>query len=435
MEDKIKEISSLVAKYVPEKKEFVPGVTRINVSGKIFDRMELMYGVQAVLDGWWTEGRFDRQFKQKLSKFMGIKHIIPTVSGSSANLLALTALTSHSLGEKRLKPGDEVITVAAGFPTTINPILQNRCVPVFVDINLGTYNINTDLLEEALSEKTKAVMIAHTLGNPFNLKKVKEFCEKHNLWLVEDVCDALGSRYDGKIVGTFGDIATISLFPAHMITSGQGGVVMTNNVRLKTIIESFKRWGKDCYCESGCDNTCGIRFEYEVDGIEYDHKYIYGHMGYNLDWTDMQAAIASAQMEKLPGFIEKRKENWAYLRSKLQQFEDYLILPEAEENSDPAWFGFLLTVKKFGFTRKELTMFLEENQIVTRVLFGGNITRQPYFKRLEKDVDYRIIGDLKNSDMVMEHSFWIGSYPGITKEMIDYIAEKFAQFFANMDSE
>jgi len=397
-------------------------------SGKVIGASELKMMTDAVLDGWLTAGRFNELFEKKLSEYLGIKHVITTNSGSSANLLAFTALTSPKLGDKRIQPGDEVITVAAGFPTTVNPILQNNCVPVFVDVDIPTYNINTDLLEEAYSEKTKAVMIAHTLGNPYNLKVVKEFTKKHDLWLVEDCCDALGSEYNGKKVGSFGDIGTLSFYPAHHITMGEGGAVFTNNAMLKLCIESFRDWGRDCYCLPGCENTCGKRFEWQLGDLPrgYDHKYTFSHLGYNLKITDMQAACGLAQLERIDGFVKARKDNFDYLTEKLQALSEYLILPKSTKSSTPAWFGYPLTIKKnAGVSRVMLLKHLDHYKIGTRLLFAGNLTRQPYFQGRE----YRIIGNLENTDTVMNQTFWIGLYPGLSLEQLDFVVSKIEEFF------
>ena len=397
-------------------------------SGKVIGASELKMMTNAVLDGWLTAGRFNEKFEKKLSEYLGIKHVITTNSGSSANLLAFTALTSPKLGDKRIKPGDEVITVAAGFPTTVNPILQNNCVPVFVDVDIPTYNINTDLLEEAYSEKTKAVMIAHTLGNPYNLKVVKEFTKKHDLWLVEDCCDALGSEYDGKKIGSFGDIGTLSFYPAHHITMGEGGAVFTNNSMLKLCVDSFRDWGRDCYCLPGCENTCGKRFEWQLGDLPrgYDHKYTFSHLGYNLKITDMQAACGLAQLERIDGFVEARKDNFNYLTEKLQSLSEYLILPKSTKSSTPSWFGYPLTIKKnAGVSRLMLLKHLDHYKIGTRLLFAGNLTRQPYFQGRE----YRIIGNLENTDIVMNQTFWIGLYPGLSLEQLDFVVLKMEEFF------
>lgn len=421
-----KDLQKLVSKHLNfDKKEFAPGVSNVPVTGKVFDSAEIISGLKSILDCWWTEGHLTVKFQKKLSKFLGLKHVLPVNSGSSANLVAFTTLTSPLLKEKQLKPGDEVICVAAGFPTTVNPIIQNQCIPVFLDVELKTYNINTDLLETALSDKTKAVFIAHTLGNPFDLKTIREFCDKHNLWLIEDCCDALGSRYDNKLVGTFGDICTFSFYPAHQITAGEGGAVATDNDLLKKIVLSFRDWGRDCHCMPGCDNTCGNRFSQQHGDLPfgYDHKYVYSHCGYNLKWTDMQASIALAQLDKLPDFINKRKHNFKLLKEKLSKFDDKLILPDPTENSDPCWFGFPITTKLND--RKQLINFLESKKIATRLLFGGNLTKQPYFQSMP----FRVIGELKNTDLIMEHTFWIGVYPGITDEMIEYISSCFRDYY------
>jgi len=397
-------------------------------SGKVIGGKELKMMTDAVLDGWLTSGRFNDEFEKKLGDYLGVKHVLTTNSGSSANLCAFSALTSPKLGERRLLPGDEVITVAAGFPTTVNPIIQNKCIPVFVDVDIPTYNINVDLLEAAYSDKTKAVMIAHTLGNPFNLKAIKEFTEKYNLWLVEDTCDALGSEYDGKRVGTFGDIGTLSFYPAHHITMGEGGAVFTNNAQLKMCIESIRDWGRDCYCLPGCDNTCGKRFDWQLGDLPkgYDHKYTYSHLGYNLKITDMQAACGLAQLERLDGFVKARKDNFDYLTEKLQTLKDFLILPQRTENSSPSWFGFPITIKEdAGISRVMLLKHLDNYNIGTRLLFAGNLTRQPYFKERE----YRVVGNLKNTDIIMNQTFWIGLYPGISYDQLDFVVSKLEELF------
>jgi CDP-6-deoxy-D-xylo-4-hexulose-3-dehydrase len=425
------EISELVQEFADLKyteKTFRPGRSVVPPSGKVIGANELQYMVDASLDGWLTTGRFNNQFEKKLADFLSVKHALTTNSGSSANLLAFTALTSIKLGERRIKPGDEVITVAAGFPTTVNPILQNNCIPVFVDVDIPTYNIKADLLEEAYSEKTKAVMIAHTLGNPYNLKAVKAFTEKHNLWLIEDCCDALGSEYNGEKVGSFGDIGTLSFYPAHHITMGEGGAVFTNNEELRKCIESFRDWGRDCYCQPGNDNTCGKRFSWQLGNLPegYDHKYTYAHLGYNLKITDMQAACGLAQLEKIDAFVQSRKDNFNYLTKKLQNLTDYLCLPKATDNSDPAWFGYPITIKDSAkISRVGLLKYLDQYNIGTRLLFAGNITRQPYFENRE----YRIVGDLKNTDKIMNDTFWIGVYPDLTTDMLDYVVEKLETFF------
>jgi CDP-6-deoxy-D-xylo-4-hexulose-3-dehydrase len=428
-----KQILELTKQYIEKKPkdEFIPGKTVIPFARRVFDENEFVNLVDSSLDGWLTTGRYAEDFEYKFAKFFGIKSCSLVNSGSSANLLALSALTSKKLGERRIKKGDEVITVAAGFPTTVNPIVQNGAIPVFLDVDLGTYNISVEDLEKAYTEKTKAVMIAHTLGNPFNLKAVKEFTEKHNLWLIEDTCDALGSKYDGKLVGTFGDIATVSFYPAHHITMGEGGAILTNNIRLERIIRSFRDWGRDCYCEPGMNNTCGMRFNQQFGTLPfgYDHKYVYSHIGYNLKLTDMQAAVGVAQLDKLEGFIEKRKYNFRKLKEGLKQFENDLILPMPTENSDPSWFGFPITIKEDSKVKRyDLVNHLEKNKIMTRMLFGGNITRQPAYE----DVEYRIVGELKNTDLIMNNTFFIGVYPGITDEMLEYIINVFKNFFSKV---
>lgn len=424
------QIAQLVDEYAAikyEPKAFEPGKTVVPPSGKVLDAAELKNMVEASLDGWLTTGRFNDAFEQRLAKYLGVEFLITTNSGSSANLLAFTALTSPSLGERAIKPGDEVIGVAAGFPTTVNPILQFGAVPVFVDVDLATHNIDASKIEEAISPKTKAIMLAHSLGNPFNLKVVKELCQKYNLWLVEDSCDALGSRYDGQLVGTFGDIGTLSFYPAHHITMGEGGAVFTNNRELKQITESFRDWGRDCYCAPGKDNTCGKRFCWKLGSLPegYDHKYTYSHLGYNLKITDMQAACALAQMDKLDSFVQARKDNFAFLRDRLSSCEEFLILPEATPNSDPSWFGFLMTIRPEADVRRlDLLAYLDQNKIGTRLLFAGNLTRQPYMLGR----NYRVSGELTNTDFVMNNSFWIGVYPGLSNEMLDFSAEKIETF-------
>jgi len=435
MEDLRKQILELTKKYVNEKskEEFIPGKTIIPFARRVFDENEYLYLVDSALDGWLTAGRFVEEFEAGFAEFFGVRSCSLVNSGSSANLIALSTLTSKKLGERRINKGDEVITVAAGFPTTVNPIVQIGAIPVFLDVELGTYNISVDKLEEAYSKKTKAVMLAHTLGIPFNLKAVKEFTEKHNIWLIEDTCDAVGSKYEGKLVGTFGDIATVSFYPAHHITMGEGGAVLTNNIRLERIIRSFRDWGRDCYCEPGMDNTCGMRFNQQFGELPFgfDHKYVYSHIGYNLKITDMQAAVGLAQLKKLEGFIEKRKENFKKLYEGLKQFENDLILPIATENSDPSWFGFPITIREdSNIKRYDLVRYLEKNKIMTRMLFGGNLTRQPAYE----DVEYRVVGELKNTDLIMNNTFFIGVYPGITDEMIDYIIKIFKNFFSQMEN-
>lgn len=424
------QISLLVDEYASikyQKINFIPGETVIPPSGKVLDAAELKSMVEASLDGWLTSGKFNDAFERKLREYLGVKYLMTTNSGSSANLLAFSALTSPKLKERAIKAGDEVIGVAAGFPTTVNPILQFGAVPVFVDIDIATHNIDVTKIEEAISPKTKAIMLAHSLGNPFNLKVILEICKKYNLWLIEDNCDALGSKFNGQLTGTFGDIGTLSFYPAHHITMGEGGAVFTNNSELKMIIESFRDWGRDCYCAPGKDNTCGKRFCWKLGDLPegYDHKYTYSHLGYNLKITDMQAACGLAQLDKLERFVQARKDNFKYLHAKLQSCSDFLVLPEATQNSDPSWFGFLITIKTDANIRRvDLLTYLDQNKIGTRLLFAGNLTRQPYMK----DRNYRISGDLKNTDIVMNDSFWVGVYPGLTEEMLDFTVDKIESF-------
>jgi len=421
--EKVKELYQL--KYGV--KAFVPGETPVLYAGRVFDEEEMIHLVDASLDFWLTTGRYADRFEQEFARFMGVRHAILCNSGSSANLLALSVLTSPKLGERRLKPGDEVITVAAGFPTTVNPIVQNGLVPVFVDIELDTYNIDVRYLEEAASPRTRAVMLAHTLGNPFNVDAVLEVAKRHELWLIEDNCDALGSTYKGRLTGTFGDLATVSFYPAHHITMGEGGCVLTNQPKLKTLVESFRDWGRDCWCDPGKENTCGKRFEWQLGELPYgyDHKYIYSHIGYNLKLTDMQAAVGVAQLKKLPQFIEVRKRNWRLLYEGLKPLEELLILPRPTPGSDPSWFGFPITVRPgVPFTRNDLVRYLENRKIATRLLFGGNLIRQPAYQ----DVPYRVVGELRNTDVVMNNTFWMGVYPGLTEEMIAYVIETVTTF-------
>ncbi|HEX6495706.1 MAG TPA: lipopolysaccharide biosynthesis protein RfbH [Acidobacteriaceae bacterium] len=412
-------------KFAP--KPFVPGTSPVPVSGKVIDGPDVAAVVDSALDAWFTTGRFAKEFERKLARFVGVRSASLVNSGSSANLVALSALTSSKLGERALKPGDEVLTVAAGFPTTVNPIFQNRLVPVFIDVTVPTYEIDVTKLEAAYSPKMKAVMIAHTLGNVFNLDAITAFCRKYNLWLVEDCCDALGSTYNGRKVGTFGDIATVSFYPAHHITMGEGGAVMTDKPILQVLIDSFRDWGRDCWCEPGMDNTCGKRFDWKLGTLPcgYDHKYTYSHVGYNLKATDMQAALGLSQIAKLPQFVERRKENFAYLKNALKPLEDVLILPEASEKADPSWFGFPIGVKTDApFSRDQLTKALETQKIGTRLLFAGNLIRQPAYEGLQ----YRVVGELKNTDFVMNQVFWIGVFPGLTKEMLDFIVKTAMDF-------
>jgi len=409
-------------------REFIPGQSPIPVSGKIFDEKEMLKITEAALDGWWTEGRMNKEFEEKLAEYIGMKFCSSVNSGSSANLLALAALASHLLGEKRIKPGDEVITLAAGFPTTINPIIQAGCVPVFVDIELETLSIDVEELKKAISKKTKAVMIAHTLGNPFDIDEVKKICKEHNLWLIEDNCDGLGSMYKGKRTGSFGDISTLSFYPAHHITTAEGGAVLTNDPILHKAVRSIRDWGRDCWCPTGHDDTCKNRFNWQLGKLPrgYDHKYVYSHIGYNLKMTEMQSALGLAQLEKLEGFVEKRKENFNSLREGLKKFNEYFDIVEPAKGSDPSWFGMLITLKTNEFSREDLLKYLNSKKIGTRLLFAGNATKQPYF--LNYEIGHRIVGDLKNTDYVMNNTFWIGVYPGINQKMIQYVVESFGEF-------
>ncbi len=425
------QISELVRQYADlahAPSAFEPGKKAVPPSGKVIGAKELQLMVDASLDGWLTTGRFNDAFEKRLTEFLGVKHALTTNSGSSANLLAFSALTSHKLGERAIKPGDEVISVAAGFPTTVNPILQFGAVPVFVDVQLGTYNIDPARIEAAISPWTKAIMLAHTLGNPYDLGTITALAKKYNLWLIEDCCDALGSTYNGKLCGTFGNIGTLSFYPAHHITMGEGGAVFTNDDQLRQIVESFRDWGRDCYCQPGKDNTCGKRFCQQLGDLPYgyDHKYTYSHLGYNLKISDMQAACALAQMDRVEEFIVARKANFAYLKNGLKSCEEFLLLPEATPNSDPSWFGFPITLKAAaGVNRVDLLQYLDQNKIGTRLLFAGNLTRQPYMKGR----NYRIAGELTNTDIVMNDTFWIGVYPGLNKEMLDFVIEKIEAFF------
>ena len=437
---------ALFAEYKYKQKDFSPNDSHVPVSGKVLGAKELEYLVDASLDGWLTTGRYNTEFEKKLAEYIGVKHVLTTNSGSSANLLAFSALTSEKLGKDALKAGDEIIAVAAGFPTTVNPALQYGLVPVFVDVDIPTYNIDCTKLEAAVSEKTRAIMIAHTLGNTFNIDEVMTFARKHNLWVVEDCCDALGTTYtpsseivnykgkrsaSGKKahVGTFGDIATLSFYPAHHITMGEGGAVFTDNGKLKPIIESFRDWGRDCFCAPGDDNTCKKRFCWKQGSLPegYDHKYTYSHVGYNLKITDMQAAVGLAQLDSIDGFIKARKHNFAYLTERLKSCEKYIILPEATNGSDPSWFGYPITLRESNsFDRVELMKHLDANNIGTRLLFAGNLARQPYFEGL----DFRTSGELTNTDKAMNDTFWIGLYPGLNEEMLNFVVDKLALFFS-----
>jgi CDP-6-deoxy-D-xylo-4-hexulose-3-dehydrase len=424
------QILELVGQYHAEAfpaRNFVPGETPVSVSGRVFDATELQYLVDAGLDFWLTTGRFAAQFEEEFAQIFGLRHAMLVNSGSSANLVALSCLTSPTLGDRALRPGDEVVTVATGFPTTVNPIIQNQLVPVFVDVNVPTYNVDVSQLELAVSERTRAVMLAHTLGNPFDLSAVTEFARKHDLWLIEDCCDAVGATYEGKHVGSFGDLATVSFYPAHHITMGEGGCVLTASARLKKLAESFRDWGRDCWCEPGKDNTCGKRFDWQLGGLPhgYDHKYTYSHIGYNLKLTDMQAAVGVAQLQKLPAFIETRNRNFQTLYEGLQELEEFFILPQATPRSAPSWFGFPLAVRRQApFTRDQVVRHLETNRIGTRLLFGGNLVRQPAYR----DVARRVIGDLPNSDFVMNQVFWVGVYPGLSNELMQFIIETLRGF-------
>jgi CDP-6-deoxy-D-xylo-4-hexulose-3-dehydrase len=409
--------------------EFTPGEDHVPVSGRVFDAEELVSLVDSALDFWLTSGRFAHQLERKLARYIGVRHAVLTNSGSSANLLAVSTLTSPKLRDRQLRPGDEVITVAAGFPTTVNPIIQNRLTPVFCDVLLETGNIDASQLEEAVSDRTKAIILAHTLGNPFDLDTVTEVAKKHGLWLIEDNCDALGSTYRGQPTGSFGDMATLSMYPAHHITTGEGGAVFTNRGPLKVIIESFRDWGRDCWCEPGKDNTCGKRFRHHLGDLPpgYDHKYTYSHIGYNLKITDMQASVGVAQMEKLPFFIRQRRVNWQRLNEGLSKHEDVLMLPEPTPHSEPSWFGYKVIVREDApFSRDDLVQHLEEHGVATRLLFGGNLLRQPAYA----DIPHRVVGDLANTDRIMNGAFWIGVYPGLSASMIDYMVETFDRFFS-----
>lgn len=425
------EISKLVEQFatiVHTPKAFEAGQSVIPPSGKVIGARELQLMVEASLDGWLTTGRFNADFERKLAEFIGVKYLITVNSGSSANLVAFSSLTSPKLGKRAIKKGDEVIGVAAGFPTTVNPIVQFGAVPVFVDVDMKTHNIDVELIEMAITPKTKAIMLAHTLGNPFNLSKVKALCEKYNLWLVEDCCDALGATYDGKMVGTWGDIATLSFYPAHHITMGEGGAVFTNNPTLKMIAESFRDWGRDCYCAPGCDDTCGNRFGQQFGTLPsgYDHKYVYAHLGYNLKITDMQAACGLAQLERAPEFIEIRRRNYKILKERFASLADFLEVAEATPNSEPSWFGFPVTLKESsGVKRVDLLKYLDQHKIGTRLLFAGNLTRQPYFE----NVVHRVVGTLTNTDRTMKQTFWLGVQPSLGKEHFDFVAEKLEEFF------
>ena len=426
-----RQIGELVAEYAQlafAPTAFAPGSTVIPPSGKVLGTAELQNMVEASLDGWLTTGRFNEAFEQRLAAYFGVRHVLTTNSGSSANLLAFSALTSPRLGERAIRPGDEVIAVAAGFPTTVNPILQSGAVPVFVDVDIPTYNVDVSRLEAAIGPRTRAIMLAHTLGNPFNLEEVGRIARKHGLWLIEDCCDALGSTYNGRLVGTFGDIGTLSFYPAHHITMGEGGAVFTNDDDLRRIAESFRDWGRDCYCQPGKDNTCGKRFCWQLGELPfgYDHKYTYSHIGFNLKITDMQAACALAQLDRLDGFIARRRHNFAYLKERLRSVEEFLELPEATPGADPSWFGFPVTLREKAATRRvDLLEYLDQHKIGTRLLFAGNLVRQPSMAGRT----YRIVGPLTNTDRIMNDTFWLGVFPGLTEAMLDFVAGKLEAYF------
>ena len=408
---------------------FKPGVTPVPVTGKVFGKEELSAAVEASLDFWLTSGPYAEKFESRFAKIVGMRHAFMVNSGSSANLLALTSLTSPKHGDRTLRPGDEVLTVAAGFPTTVTPILQNNLTPVYVDVDLETYVANDAALESAIGPKTKAIMMAHTLGNPFNLDLIQKLAEKHNLWLIEDSCDALGGTYRDQTLGSFGDLSTFSFYPAHHITTGEGGAVLIKKVAHKTIVESFRDWGRDCWCAPGCDNTCLKRYEWQLGELPegYDHKYTYSHLGYNLKSGDIQAAIGLAQLDRLESFVEIRRRNWKYLSDNLTELENQIILPRALEESDPSWFGFAITVRKnAGKTRNEIVKELNERKIATRLLFGGNLLRQPAFANTPR----RVVGELTNTDIVMNDTFWIGVWPGLTLEMLDYVIKTLREILA-----
>jgi CDP-6-deoxy-D-xylo-4-hexulose-3-dehydrase len=426
--DKVKELYLLQQK---NKEPFIPGKTYINYSGRVYDEQELIGLVDTSLDFWLTAGKCANTFEQKLAQFIGTKYALFTNSGSSANLLAVSALTSPKLKDKQLKPGDEVITTPCGFPTTLNPIIQNRLIPLFVDVKLGTYNLDTEILMQAITDKTKAIMVAHTLGNPADMGAIMDIAEEWDLWVIEDNCDALGSKYMGMRTGTFGHMSTCSFFPGHIMTTGEGGAVLTDEPILRKIIMSFKDWGRDCWCDPGVDNTCKNRFNQQHGNMPrgYDHKYIYSHIGYNLKATEMQAAIGIAQLDKLPSFIEKRKANFKLLYEGLRQYQKYIVLPEATIHSDPAWFGFpICVIPTAPFTKNDIVNYLEDHKVATRPLFGGNLTKQPAYEHTE----WRMYGTYDNTDIVMNNLFWIGVYPGLTREMINYVLHTFDGFFAGI---
>ena len=413
----------LIAKFAKNiNKDIVPGESYIPVSGKVIDEEDVLWGIESMMDAWLTAGRFSLKLERELARYFGSRFSLLVNSGSSANLVAFYALTSPKLKERAIKPGDEIITVAAGFPTTINPMIQFGCIPVFLDVEIPTYNIKVEDIEKAISPKTKAIMLAHALGNPFNLSVVMAIAKKYNLWVIEDDCDSLGATYEGKKTGTFGDLATLSFYPAHHITMGEGGAVLINNASLKKVAESFRDWGRDCWCAPGKDNTCGERYCQQLGELPdgYDHKYTYSHMGFNLKVTDMQAAVGLSQLTKADHFVARRKENHAMLLGMFKEFEEHFILPVATENSDPSWFGFMLTIRDTSpINRNKFVEYLENNKIGTRLFFGGNLLRQPAYSTL----DYRKIGDLENTDLVMNNSFWLGVWPGLEKKHYEYIID------------
>lgn len=429
-DEKIKK--SLIDKFSKNlNKEIIPGVNYIPVSGKVLDEDDILWGIESVMDAWLTAGRFSVKLEKELAKYFGSRFSFLVNSGSSANLLAFYALTSPKLGERAIKPGDEVITVAAGFPTTINPLIQFGCIPVFVDVHIPTYNILVDDLEKAISPKTKAIMLAHALGNPFDLKAVMEIAKKYNLWVIEDDCDSLGATFNGKKTGTFGDLATLSFYPAHHITMGEGGAVLVNNASLKKVTESFRDWGRDCWCAPGTDNTCGQRYCQQLGDLPegYDHKYTYSHIGFNLKISDMQASVGLSQLTKADHFVSIRRKNHAILSDLFKEFEEHFILPEATENSDPSWFGFMLTIRENSpIDRNKLVEYLEQNKIGTRLFFGGNLLRQPAYAH----IDFRKIGELKNTDLVMNNSFWLGVWPGLKTIHFEYVIKTIRQYLSDL---
>lgn len=439
MTDRTKQLRSRIIELVREfhaeewpGRPFVPGESPVPVSGRVFDADEVATLVECSLDFWLTTGRFATEFEARFTDYLGVSHAVLCNSGSSANLLAVAALTSSRLGDRRLQPGDEVVTVATGFPTTVNPMVQHGLKPVFVDIELGSYNAEPERVAEAIGPRTKAIMMAHTLGNPFALDRVAALAEEHGLWLIEDNCDALGSTFGGQMTGTFGDLATVSFYPAHQLTMGEGGAVVMPKGTTRKLVESFRDWGRDCWCETGMENTCGRRFGWQLGGLPhgYDHKYIYSHIGYNLKLTDMQAAVGVAQMNKLPRFVDARRRNWEHLRAATAELEEHFVLPFATPGSEPSWFGYCLSVRpQAPFTRHQLVQFLESRKIGTRQLFGGNLTRQPAYE----NVDFRVSGSLVNADLVAENTFWLGVYPGLDMTMLDYVVDCLHEFVAGAE--